>query len=167
MDKKREVLLKIKNIRGLTHTTTNTHYFCAVDVCQMIGGTSYQTAKSYWKNIKRRAAYFSFESGYRAMQLSLPAGDGKFYLTDVITLADMIYLLKISKHKGKKRVNLFVKLRGMFALIELLKQQVQRYTNVVLDIMEKMGKQMVMSVVVNRREFVLSNRRKVDCEKVA
>ena len=87
-------------MRALKNKQTGQHWFCAVDICQLLCGTSYATARSYWKNIKHRHAYFSIELGYDNPQLDLPCADGKFYAMDVIDIEAVLYLIKVCTHVG-------------------------------------------------------------------
>ena len=96
-------LLTHYNLRSFYDKRRRTHWFCAIDICAIVFDTNYTQAKNHWKNAKRRLPRFDQSKGYVATQLSLPARDGRFYRTDVLSLADVLYLLQtVAQGKNTK-----------------------------------------------------------------
>ena len=91
-----------KKIRAIWDKARQIHWYSANDVMQVLTKGTYVSAKSYWKYIKRTDPRFDLMQGYRNNQLTLPARDGKCYLSDVLTPADIIHLIRTIKHQNSK-----------------------------------------------------------------
>ena len=133
-------LLKNKHLRCLYDKTTNEYWFCAVDICQILCNTKYDTAKSYWKTTKQRTPFFMPKKGYINKRLSLPANDGKLYKMDVITIKTVLFLIKIIKHKNSITIKLFLLCYGRNKIIEILNKFAAIQTAKVIEYFKTSGK---------------------------
>ena len=122
----------------------NMSLFCATEVCAVLCGTSYATAKNYWKTAKRRDSYFDIEKGYDNKQLTMVAKDGKVYKTDVVDVAGFIYLLKRIQYRGSNKFNWWLSRRKEFELRQLLKKLVERVGMIVRREVERRGKELML-----------------------
>ena len=134
-------ILKNKRLRCLYDKTTNEYWFCAVDICQILCNTKYDTAKSYWKITKHRTPFFMPEKGYINTQLSLPAKDGKLYKMDVINIKTIILLIKTIKHKNSTSIKLFLLRYGKTKLVKILNKFASIQTTKVINYLVQQGKQ--------------------------
>lgn len=89
-------------------------------MCQLICGTSRATARSYWKNIKRRHDCFSIHQGYDNPQLTLPCADGKWYACDVLDMEGVLYLIAITQHPCAQIFKTYLYLLGKAKLSQAL-----------------------------------------------
>ena len=133
-------ILKNKSLRCLYDKTTGEYWFCAVDICQILCDTKYDTAKSYWKITKYRTPFFMLEKGYVNTQLSLPAKDGKLYKMDVINITTVLLLIKIINHKNSITIKLFLLCYGKKKLIEILNKFAGIQTSKVINYIIQKGK---------------------------
>ena len=106
----------------MVHPQTHTTYFCAVDICQILCNTPYKTAQSYWKTIKQRNKNFSLAHGYTNTQTKFKAKDGKFYFMDVITIEQVLYLIRHIKHKNNVAHRQLLALVGVQKFIKKLQR---------------------------------------------
>ena len=137
---------RIKNIRTLYNKRTRTHYYSANDICACLIDGTYTQGKSYWKSIKSRNDKFNIASGGKTTMLTLPAADGKWYATDVISHTQLLHLIRIIKHKNAllfkqwatvamKNLNVY---SGMLRDIGAVKRVV------LMDMIRKMGKEVLL-----------------------
>ena len=133
-------LLKNKRLRCLYDKKTNEYWFCAVDICQILCNTKYDTAKNYWKTTKQRTPFFMPEKGYINTRLSLPAIDGKLYKMDVITIKTVLFLIKIIKHKNSITIKFFLLFYGKNKLANILNEYAGIQAVNVIDYFIKTGK---------------------------
>lgn len=87
--------------------------FVSVDICKLLTQGTYKSARSYWHRLKRTDDYFDLEQGYNAIALTLPCRDGKCYLTDVVDLDGLLYLITNVKHKNGRMFKLYALIKGM------------------------------------------------------
>lgn len=79
-------LFEEKKIRSVWDDEKEEWYFSVVDVCSVLNGMDYQTARKYWKVLKGRLIKEGFQPVTNCYQLKLMACDGKKRLTDVLPL---------------------------------------------------------------------------------
>jgi hypothetical protein len=89
-----------KNVRTVYVKEINTYYYCVNDVCAMLINGTYYQGKNYWKSLKSRNNKFNINNGYVRTKMKLPATDGKFYFSDVISHKELIALIKLVAHKN-------------------------------------------------------------------
>lgn len=103
---------KDKSIKLFEEKTVRTHwdedaekwYFSIVDVCAILTDSDYQTARNYWKVLKKRLKDEGNESVTACNQLKMQSSDGKFYKTDV---ADTEQLLRLIQSIPSKKAEPF------------------------------------------------------------
>lgn len=81
-------------VRSVWDDETEEWYFSVVDVCAVLNGTDYQTARKYWKVLKGRLIKEGFEPVTNCYQLKLVAPDGKKRLTDVATPEQLFRIIQ-------------------------------------------------------------------------
>ena len=69
-------------------------WFSAVDICAMLTGSDYETARRHWKRLKCERELSKNQSVRKSNQLKMPGSDGKYYYTDVLDIKEVIYLMQ-------------------------------------------------------------------------
>lgn len=114
-----------KKIRTIHLKNQGTPYFSAIDICKVLTKGTHKSAKSYWHRIKQKDDYFNLSHGYINIKASLPSKTGKtnrLYQTDVLTLEDVLHLIKTIKHKNAKLIKFYMLIKPKATFIsELLK----------------------------------------------
>jgi hypothetical protein len=152
-------LLKNSSIRCLTSKQTGEHWFCAVDICQVLCNISYKAAKSYWKTTKQRNSFFDLQKGYVNTQMTLPATDGKLYKMDVINLKVVIYLINTIKHKNNKIFNDIIKTIGLYELIRSFNNFAKERSLKIKQYFKVTGKTVYFCYVYFAKEFTLTKNK--------
>ena len=84
-----------KPIRSVYDNTSKKWWFSATDICAALIDGDYESSRKYWKQFK----YDLKKQGRQLVgfsdQLKLPAGDGKYYFTEVLDIKEVIYLIQI------------------------------------------------------------------------
>jgi len=73
-------------------------WFSAVDICAVLTGSDYDTARKYWKNQKYQKYQLEKRKGQLVTdsdQLKFAAANGKYYFTDVLDIREVLYLIQI------------------------------------------------------------------------
>ena len=102
--KKSIVLFEERHVRNVWDEEEEKYWLSIVDVVAILTDSDYQTARNYWKIIKKRLLDEGSESVTNCNQLKLPASDGKNYLTDV---ADTEQILRIIQSIPSKKAEPF------------------------------------------------------------
>jgi len=84
-----------KQLRCLYDKGAEKWWFSAVDVCSMFTGSDYDTARTYWGQLKCRTLQRKGQLMTEWNQLKMPSANGKYYFTDVLDTKEVIYLLQI------------------------------------------------------------------------
>lgn len=87
-------LFEEKKIRSVWDDEKEEWYFSVVDVCSVLNGMDYQTARKYWKVLKGRLIKEGFQPVTNCYQLKLMACDGKKRLTDVATIEQLFRIIQ-------------------------------------------------------------------------
>ena len=82
-----------KQLRCVYDQTAEKWWFSVVDICAMLTGSDYKTARRYWNRLK--SDRYKNQLTRKSCQLKMPGADGKYYFTDVIAFRDVIYLIQI------------------------------------------------------------------------
>ena len=154
-------LLTHYNLRSFYDKRHQTQWFCAIDICAIVFDThNYTQAKTHWKNAKRRLPRFDQSKGYAAIQLKLPARDGRFYLTDVLSLADALYLLKTvaqgKNTKNRSRCKQWLALLCPKTVLQALRERGSQGHFELVQALRGAGRLMTM-VRIRTRDFVITS----------
>ncbi|MDR0883457.1 MAG: Bro-N domain-containing protein [Oscillospiraceae bacterium] len=79
-------------------------YFSIVDICAALTDSDYQTARNYWKWLKKRLKDEGSELVSETNQLKMQSVDGKYYNTDV---GDHKYILRLIQSIPSKKAEPF------------------------------------------------------------
>ncbi len=93
-----------KNVRVLWSEEEEKWYFSIVDIISILTDSDYQQARNYWKVLKNRIKEEGNQLVTNCNQLKLKADDGKYRLTDV---ADVEQLLRIIQSVPSKKAEPF------------------------------------------------------------
>ena len=88
-------LFKGKQVRSVWDNTSKKHWFSVVDVCAVLRGCDYHSARNYWKWLKNKLTCRSSRLIKAANQLKLEAADGKLRFTDVMDIQAIMLLIRI------------------------------------------------------------------------
>ena len=85
---------KNKKIRSCYDKTNNKHWFSVIDVVSVLRNCNYNTARNYWKWLKRKLyAQKNQLVSERTNQLPMQAADGKLRDTDVMDAYEVLQLI--------------------------------------------------------------------------
>jgi len=85
-----------KNLRCVYDQISEKWWFSAVDMCAILTGGSYETARTYWKQFKYNWATQKNQPVTICYQLKMPAKNGKYYFTEVLDTKGIAYLIQIT-----------------------------------------------------------------------
>jgi len=95
MDEKSKIqLFEDKRVRTAWDEEKEEWYFSIVDVCGVLTDSDYQTARNYWKVLKKRLKDEGNESVTNCNQLKMQSTDGKYYNTDVANTEQLLRLIQ-------------------------------------------------------------------------
>lgn len=84
-----------REIRRVYDEKTETWFFSVVDIVQVLTQQpDYQSARKYWNKLRERLRKEGSQSVTNCHRLTLPAADGKRYLTDVATAETLLRLVQ-------------------------------------------------------------------------
>jgi len=87
---------KNKKIRSCYDKTSNKRWFSVVDVIALLRDCDYNTARNYWKWLKRKLYVQKNQLVSDATnQLQMQAADGKLRYTDVMDTNDILQLVEL------------------------------------------------------------------------
>ncbi|MCL2286859.1 MAG: hypothetical protein FWC32_10920 [Firmicutes bacterium] len=84
-----------KQIRCFYDGPAEKWWYSAVDICAILTGSDYDTARKYWKQLKHDLAARKNQLVRESDQLKMPAANGKYYFTDVLDFREVVYLVQI------------------------------------------------------------------------
>jgi len=84
-----------KNLRCIYDEIEQKWWFSAVDICGILTDSDYEGARGYWKTAKRNFEESENQLVAICHQLKMPAKNGKYYLTEVLDIRQVIYLIQI------------------------------------------------------------------------
>ena len=87
-------LFENKRIRSCLDKATGKRWFSVVDICSVLTGSDYKTARNYWKWLKSRLRKQQDQSVSITNQLKMEAADGKLRRTDVMDAEDVLKLIQ-------------------------------------------------------------------------
>ena len=85
-------LFQGQQVRYVWDEEKQQYFFSVVDVIQVL--TDNATPRRYWSDLKRKLKAEGSEVYEKIVQLKLPSSDGKKYLTDVATTAQLFRLIQ-------------------------------------------------------------------------
>jgi prophage antirepressor-like protein len=95
MTKKQHIqIFEDKRVRTAWDDQEEKWYFSIVDVCEVLTGCDYQTARKYWKVLKGRLKKEGNETVTNCYQLKMLAPDGKMRSTDVADTEQLFRLIQ-------------------------------------------------------------------------
>ena len=83
-----------KQVRAEWDEHAEKWWFSVVDICSVLTDSDYQTARKYWKVLKRRIAAEGSELVTSCYQLKMKAHDGKMRDTDVMDTEQVLRLIQ-------------------------------------------------------------------------
>ncbi|MCL2876518.1 MAG: Bro-N domain-containing protein, partial [Betaproteobacteria bacterium] len=83
-----------KQVRHLWDEEAEKWWFSVVDVCAVLTGSNYQTARNYWKWLKNKLNAEGSELVSSTNQLKMVAPDGKMRLTDAADTEQIFRLIQ-------------------------------------------------------------------------
>lgn len=89
-----------KRIRALYSEKTERWYFCAIDVCAALTGKERAAARSYWKSHRHILKKRANELVENFDQLKMKSRDGSLRYTQVLDIAQILYLVQIIPGKN-------------------------------------------------------------------
>jgi len=95
-------------------------WFSVVDVCMVLTENDYQTARNYWKVLKKRLKDEGNESVTNCNQLKMTAADGKKYLTDVADTEQVLRLIQSIPSKKAEPFKLWLAKVGNERIDEMI-----------------------------------------------
>jgi len=91
-----------KTLRCVYDKAAEKWWFSAVDICAIMLGENYDTARKYWKRLRSKFAARKIQLVTNSYQLKLPGADGKYYYTEVLDTREVAYLIQIiPSHKAE------------------------------------------------------------------
>ena len=84
-----------KTLRCVYDKAAEKWWFSAVDICAIMLGENYDTARKYWKRLRSKFAARKIQLVTNSYQLKLPGADGKYYYTEVLDTREVAYLIQI------------------------------------------------------------------------
>jgi len=84
-----------KQIRALKEAESKVWWFSAVDVCAVLIGSDQDAARAYWAVQKRRWQLDGHQLIAKCNKLKMKSRDGKMRFTDVLDIAQVLYLIQV------------------------------------------------------------------------
>ncbi|MCL2420924.1 MAG: hypothetical protein FWD03_03625 [Defluviitaleaceae bacterium] len=97
-----------KQVRALQDIATGEWWFSAVDICGVLIGSDYETARTYWKHLKSDLFFAGSQLVGKTDQLKLKSRDGKLRYTDVLDIKQVLYLIQIIPKKEAEPFRLWL-----------------------------------------------------------
>ena len=95
-------------IRSVWDDTSKKRWFSVVDICAAITGADYQSARNYWKWLKRKLIMQNNELATTYKQLQFVACDGRLRFTDVMDKDEVLQLILICPSQKAEAVKLWI-----------------------------------------------------------
>ena len=83
-----------KQVRTLWNTDEEEWYFSVVDIVSVLTDNDYQTARNYWKVLRKRLSDEGSELVTNCNQLKMQASDGKMRETDCLDTKGVLRLVQ-------------------------------------------------------------------------
>ena len=87
-------LFRGKKVRAVWDNTNKRYWVSVVDICAVLHGSNYDTARNYWKQLKHRLIIKGSHLVKKMHQLKMAAKDGKMRYTDVMDYKKIIQLIQ-------------------------------------------------------------------------
>ena len=88
------MLFEAKQVRSVWDAEAEKYWLSIVDVIAILTDSDYQTARNYWKIVKKRLIDEGNETVTNCNQLKMTAEDGKMRLTDVANTEQLMRLIQ-------------------------------------------------------------------------
>ena len=138
MDENNELkLFEDKKIRTRWDEEQEKWYFSIVDVVAVLTDSEYQKARNYWKVLKSRLKDEGNESVTNCNQLKMKSLDGKYYMTDVADVKQLLRLIQTIPSKKAEPFKLWLAQVGKERIDEAYDPEIA--INRALDIYRKKG----------------------------
>ena len=92
-------LFKGKKVRAVWDKTNRKYWVSVIDICTVVCGCEYDTARNYWKQMKHRLLRKDSFLTRTMHQLKMTAKDGKLRLTDVMDFKKVMQLIQALPYK--------------------------------------------------------------------
>lgn len=130
-------LFEDKKIRAKWDDEQEKWYFSIVDVVAVLTDSEYQKARNYWKVLKSRLKDEGNESVTNCNQLKMKSLDGKFYMTDVADVQQLLRLIQSIPSKKAEPFKLWLAQVGKERIDEVYDPEIA--INRALEIYRKKG----------------------------
>lgn len=130
-------LFEDKKIRTKWDDEQEKWYFSIVDVVAVLTDSEYQKARNYWKVLKSRLKDEGNESVTNCNQLKMKSLDGKFYMTDVADVQQLLRLIQSIPSKKAEPFKLWLAQVGKERIDEVYDPEIA--INRALEIYRKKG----------------------------
>ena len=101
-------LFQGKKVRAVWDQTNKKYWISVVDICAVLCGSDYDTARNYWKQLKYRLLAKNSRLTKTTHQLKMTAKDGKLRCTDVMDYRKIIQLIQLLPRETAKAFKAWV-----------------------------------------------------------
>ena len=95
-------LFRGKKVRVVWDQTHRKHWVSVVDICSVLCGSDYDTARNYWKQLKHRLISNDCPLLRTVHQIRLLAKDGKLRYTDVMDYKKIMQLIQLLPYNAAR-----------------------------------------------------------------
>ena len=87
-------LFKGQKVRAAWDSTNKKYWVSVIDICAVLCGSNYDTARNYWKQFKHRLIMRGSHLVKKMHQLKMAAKDGKMRYTDAMDYKKIMQLIQ-------------------------------------------------------------------------